>query len=175
MQGEDARCFAPWAGHDPTPHEPWPALHAESRAEKFAAPPAVAPNLAIRRQPREYRRPLNGTAFPLNEFGLTDIRSLRHRLRARAARPARRQAHRLRQKRLPGWNEIARPRQPGSERRSRAGRERRSPPKNTEARRPTEILEPTAELSRSRIPPPPPSHDPGNGTVPPRFAVRRVD
>ena len=39
MQGEDARCFAPWAGHDPTPHEPWPAPHAESRAEEFAAPP----------------------------------------------------------------------------------------------------------------------------------------
>jgi len=150
-------------------------------------PRAVAPNLAIRRRPREDRRPLNGTVSPLDEFGLTDIRSLRHRHRARAAWPTRRQAHRLRQKRWPGWDEIARPRpprppeppegvpgttpmlararerlppaklpeeprQPGSERRSRAGRERRSPPKNTEARRPTELFEPAAEPGRSRDP-----------------------
>jgi hypothetical protein len=80
----------------------------------------------------------------------------------------------LRQKRLPGWDEIARPRPPGSERRSRAGRERRSPPKNTEARRPTELFEPAAEPGRSRIPPPPPSHDSGNRTATPRFAVCRV-
>ncbi len=29
MQGEDTRCFVPWAGHGPTPHEPWPAPHAK--------------------------------------------------------------------------------------------------------------------------------------------------
>ncbi len=77
--------------------------------------------------------------------------------------------------RLPPAKLPEEPRQPGSERRSRAGRERRSSPKNTEARRPTELSEPAAESGRSRIPPPPPSHDPGKGTATPRFAVCRVD
>jgi len=47
-------------------------------------------------------------------------------------------------------------------------------PKNTEARRPTEPFEPTAERGQSRIPPPP-SRDPGDGTATLRFAVCRVD
>ncbi len=35
-------------------------------------------------------------------------------------------------------------------------------PKNTEARRPTEPFEPTAERGQGHIPPPPPSHDPSS-------------
>ncbi len=33
VQGEDARCSVPWAGHGPTPHEPWPAQHAKAARE----------------------------------------------------------------------------------------------------------------------------------------------
>lgn len=60
MQGEDTRCSVPWAGHDPTPHEPWPARHAKAARENATAPRAAAPNLAIRYRPREDRRPLAG-------------------------------------------------------------------------------------------------------------------
>ncbi len=92
VQGEDARCSVPWAGHGPTPHEPWPARPREGRAGGISAPRPGTPNLAIRRRPREDWRPLCGVASPLDGLGQTNIRSLRRRRRARAARQAPRQA-----------------------------------------------------------------------------------
>ena len=58
------------------------------------------------------------------------------------------------------------PRRPGSERRSRAGRERRSASKEPEARRPTEPPEPaTDDRPRPDPPSPPPDRDPREGTA----------
>ena len=139
VQGEDARCFVPWAGHGPTPHEPSPARPREGRAGRIAAPRAAAPNLAIRRRPREDRWPLIGAASPLDELGQTNIRSLRRRLRARAARPAPRPAP-------PHAPEAL----AGPERGSRA-----DPPHRGRLNPPKALQAPLPRLGRARERPPP--------------------
>jgi hypothetical protein len=64
-------------------------------------------------------------------------------------------------------------RRPGLERHSRAGRERRSSPKGTEARRPAEPFEPATGAPKDRNPPPPPDRDPRKGIAVLRGAAPR--
>ena len=63
-------------------------------------------------------------------------------------------------------------RRPGSDRRSRAGRERRSSPKGTEARRPADPPNRRREPGQNRNPPPPPDRDPREGIAAPGALLR---
>ncbi len=63
-------------------------------------------------------------------------------------------------------------RRPGSDRRSRAGRERRSSPKGTEARRPADPPNRRRAPGQDRSPPPPPNRDPREGTAAPGVLLR---
>ncbi len=63
-------------------------------------------------------------------------------------------------------------RRPGSDRRSRAGRERRSSPKGMEARRPAGPPNRRREPGQGRNPPPPPDRDPREGIAAPEALLR---
>jgi hypothetical protein len=189
VQGEDARCFVPWAGHDPTPHEPWPARPRECRggicrssygrrrtwrygadsgkigspgwgsipargvrANQHPKPSAQTPRRWQQGQARRQAAPHAPEApagserdrkTPSRQGCLTTPKVFQAPLPKPARSPG---------AAAPPANLPKETRQPGTKRRSRAGRERRFSPKNTEARRPAELSEPVAEPGRSRDP-----------------------
>lgn len=115
MQGEEARCLVPWAGYGPTPHEPRPAPPREDRASEIAAPRAVAPckGRVPARRVRANQHP-NPSAPALNAIGKAGLTGgTRSACRAWGRPP-------------PPTKFPEEPRNPEPERRTRAGRERRS-------------------------------------------------
>ena len=112
MKGEDTRCFAPWAGHDPAPHEPWPAQHTKAARRNLPRLVGVAPNLAMRRRPQEDRRPLAEPRSRSIGFGKPTPEAFGAGSGCRQLGQPKGRPRRLRQKRLPGWGGIARTRPP---------------------------------------------------------------
>ena len=174
-QGEDARCAVPWKGATRRLMSRGRLCHAKARGRESPVPRAAASNLAVRPQPRSERRPLKSRSrVSARGAGQTNIRTFRRPPRARAGRqasPHRPQApdrgsgetrERLAPLKLP--REL---RRPGSDRRSRAGRERRSSPKGTEARRPADPPNRRRAPGQDRNPPPPPDRDPREGIAAP--------
>ncbi len=107
MQGEDARCFVPWAGHAPTPHEPWPAQPRESLSGRDRRSSGGGA------EPGDTAPTARGWAAPLR--GRVPARRTRANQHPKPSAPApgaggtaspKAKPHRMRLKRLPGRGEI---------------------------------------------------------------------
>ena len=179
-QGEDARCAVPRTGATRRLMSRGRLDRAKIRGRESPVPCAAASNLTIRHQPRSERRSLKSrNRVSARGAGQTNIRTFRrpHRTRAgRLASPHRPQAP---SRGLGGTRERLAPlklprelRRPGSDRRSRAGRERRSSPKGTEARRPADPPNRRRAPGQDRSSPPPPNRDPREGTAAPGVLLR---